>query len=402
MRATMTVAIVLICGVLVLLRAKEKETLNDESAISAVEKPFVVHEWGTFTNFSASDGTQLAFRSVIGEELPPFVRHHPAFLWTKGELVARQRMETPVTYFYSDRPRTVEARVDFPAGRLTEFFPPASELKLSGMADSSLAWEIAIRPEAGFDRLPELPDVDGDERYGFARQTDSAVVEVMDDVGQRHCEKFLFYRGAGNFSLPLRLEALSGGRFRAVNDGSDAIEGLFVVMIDDNGVRFREYPKLTAYATLEMRVPDESATADQLGERMAAALVAAGLYKKESQAMIDTWRSSWFREPGARLLYLVPRRLTDRIIPLSIDPAPDETVRVLVGRMEILTPKAAERLRKLAGYVKTGLLTDDALVANEINRLGRFARPAIDYLLAQTSDPLAQEAIKRLRSLAWR
>ena len=400
MRTTILVAIVLTCGVVGLLGARHKETPQPAPLKSADDKAFVVHEWGTFTNFSASDGTQLAFRSVLGEELPPFVQHHPSFLFSKGEIVARQRMETPVTYFYSDRPRAVEARVDFPAGRLTEFYPPTNDLPPFGLLgepgrDTSLTWRMVIRPHADFKQPPGVPDVEGDERYSFARQTDSAFVEVGDGDGQKHYEKFLFYRGAGNFVLPLKLTALSGRRFRVANEGGDAIAGLFMVTIDDDGLRFREYPSLGGRAKLEMQVPDATASADELAAKMASALQATGLYEKEAAAMVATWQSSWFREPGARLFYLVPRRLTDEIIPLAVEPAPDGMVRVLVGRMEILTPEATNRLRNLA-------YNSASDPAGELSQLGRFARPALDYLMAQTTDVTARDAIKRLHSLSRR
>ncbi len=35
-------------------------------------------------------------------------------------------------------------------------------------------------------------------------------------------------------------------------------------------------------------------------------LIAQGLYQDEAQAMLETWRDSWFEE-GSRLLYIVPR-----------------------------------------------------------------------------------------------
>ncbi|MGH7138912.1 MAG: hypothetical protein ACREHD_24470, partial [Pirellulales bacterium] len=273
--------------------------------------------------------------------------------------------------------------------------PPAEEKQ--NATDSALTWHFGIRPESAIAGPSALPQVEGGERYGFARQTDSAVVEVTDDDGAKHREKFLLYRGAGNFSLPIRLEALSGGKFRAVNDGSDAIDDLFMVTIDDDGLRFREYSDLASHAVLEMQLPDTTATVSQLGDRMAAVLMATRLYDKEARAMVDTWQSSWFREPGARLFYLVPRRLTDEIIPLTVDPKPDEVVRVLVGRMEILTPEAAQRLTELAKARDAGLLKDDSEVASELERLGRFAKPAIDYL-AETSDPATGEIVKQLRA----
>ena len=63
-------------------------------------------------------------------------------------------------------------------------------------------------------------------------------------------------------------------------------------------------------------------------------LMTHGLYSREAQAMIDTWRDSWFGE-GTRLFYIVPRATIDSILPLEINPNPTETVRVFVGRIEL-------------------------------------------------------------------
>ncbi len=65
-----------------------------------------MHEWGTFTEFSGSDGVRLEFRPLADEDLPPFVLDR--FLqsgvgnpFSKSEIRVRLRMETPVTYFYT-------------------------------------------------------------------------------------------------------------------------------------------------------------------------------------------------------------------------------------------------------------------------------------------------------------
>src|SRR3954447_15296004 len=80
----------------------------------------VVHEWGTFTNFSGSDGVNLEFRPLVTNDLPRFIMNPSSqsaspFLksLSKDQYVALQRMETPVMYFYTDVPRIVNVRVDF-------------------------------------------------------------------------------------------------------------------------------------------------------------------------------------------------------------------------------------------------------------------------------------------------
>ena len=54
--------------------------------------------------------------------------------------------------------------------------------------------------------------------------------------------------------------------------------------------------------------------------------------------MVNTWKDSWFAEDGVRVLYVLPRAWTDRTLPLKLDPAPRELVRVMVGRAEVLAP----------------------------------------------------------------
>ena len=47
---------------------------------------------------------------------------------------------------------------------------------------------------------------------------------------------------------------------------------------------------------------------------------------------------SWFEE-GSRLIYIVPSPAVDAILPLQVEPAPSQTVRVFVGRIELVSPE---------------------------------------------------------------
>src|ERR1041385_5868371 len=63
----------------------------------------IVHEWGTFTSFAGSNGVNLEFRPLVTSDLPRFIMRPPSAMdiFTKQEYTALQRMETPVTYFYT-------------------------------------------------------------------------------------------------------------------------------------------------------------------------------------------------------------------------------------------------------------------------------------------------------------
>src|SRR5678815_461851 len=69
---------------------------SPKEAAAAGEK-LIVHEWGTFTNFSGSNGIQLEFRPLLDGELPSFVYDramHSVSPFLKSSYRARQRMET--------------------------------------------------------------------------------------------------------------------------------------------------------------------------------------------------------------------------------------------------------------------------------------------------------------------
>jgi hypothetical protein len=92
-------------------------------------------------------------------------------------------------------------------------------------------------------------------------------------------------------------------------------------------------------------------------------------------------------------LYLVPQSQTDKLLPLKVEPAPDEQLRVLVGRLETITPEDCQQLvRKLVGTDKNP--PPEQWAKEEIKSLGRFAEPAIKFAISQTKDSSARERLK--------
>ncbi|MBI2824060.1 MAG: hypothetical protein HYX69_05125 [Planctomycetia bacterium] len=371
----------------------------------------VVHEWGTFTSFAGSNGVNLEFRPLVTNDLPRFIMNpfsqpgSPFSELAKDRFVARQRMETPVTYFYTDVRRVVNVRVGFPQGMLTEWYPVVKQFESGKDNDTNailghayLDWgavrltppdqfaDVRVRGPKGQAVPASLPPVTEKDHYGRARETDSAIVETVDARRGSHFEKFLFYRGLGNFELPIKLVALGSDRFEVTNAADDMSGALLLVRIGRDRVRFTRIDPISPRSATEIALPSEESSVDLLAEAVVRELTAAGLYEKEALAMVNTWRSSWFGENGTRLLYLVPGALTDELLPLAVDPAPDERVRVLVGRLETLTPEDCRRLvQALAGGGPGETPAADAVKA-ELASMGRFAEPAIQFVIGQTSD----------------
>jgi hypothetical protein len=104
--------------------------------------------------------------------------------------------------------------------------------------------------------------------------------------------------------------------------------------------------------------------------------------------MVETWRDSWFEE-GTRLIYIVPSRAVDTFLPLHVDPAPAQTARVFVGRIELITPETKRSMQ-------------DAIASADwpsIERYGRFIDPILNRIGAE--HPSMTNQIEQVRQKVW-
>lgn len=362
-----------------------------------VHSKFVVHEWGTFTSMQGSDGVVLEGLYHEEAELPSFVYRRSAQKYATAGI--RMKMETPVIYFYSDIERTAQVRVDFPQGVMTQWYPQAFQFGPDLAAEGErpkatggfLDWqEVSIVPDHR--QAEPTPTVPKGDPWNFARETDSAFVRTSwGTKGADEWEKYLFYRGLGTFDLPIEVNE-DWGFLVIKNRGDQPIEHAFVLNVDGDKASFAPIPRIEAgTSTAQLKVPQGELSVQtngkELGKALEDALVADGLYRKEAIAMVRTWEKSYFHTPGTRVLYVVPRAWTEKLLPCTIDPRPDEWVRVLVGRVEVL---GREHEKQVAAWVRM-LGSDDLAVRDEGTRglasLGRFAEPNLRRALAQATDP---------------
>jgi hypothetical protein len=186
-------------------------------------------------------------------------------------------------------------------------------------------------------------------------------------------EKFLFYRGVATFAVPLAATVTGTGKLMVENRGKEEIPNTILFERRGENVGYRIGGAVNQDALLDP--PELTGTIDDLGRELEGILVAQGLYQDEAHAMVETWRDSWFEE-GSRLLYIVPRLFVDGILPLTINPAPAQTVRVFVGRLEVITPpteKAVER----------ALNTGDT---STLKLFGRFLEPILTAMIQRESN----------------
>jgi hypothetical protein len=338
--------------------------------------PLVVHEWGTFTVLQDERGDGLVAINSDDEPLPDFCHRIFEKLTRSVPLTkagprlhprVTMRLETPVVYFHppagAKLPMKVDVSVAFRGGWLTEFYPRAEvaidrEKKsgedfgflqvLSATTEGRLTWTgltvgVDVRGPATSEHVWVAP-----------RHVNSA--PVMNGAGE--AEQYLFYRGAGHRDAPLRV-VRDGAELRLHSQLDDSIglselpvAKLWLAEFRDGGAcAFRELPPVTLRedrSKVLARVPaafDEGAHSSEnrrvLRERMHRALVEDGLFEDEAAALLNTWEASYFKSGGLRLFFLVPRAWTDAALPMKVS-VPNEMVRTMVGRVEIVTPGLRE------------------------------------------------------------
>jgi hypothetical protein len=352
------------------------------------EADLVAHEWGTFTSIAGNAGTAVQWYPwAVPSDLPKFVEHFQSRAF-KPNLSGTIRMETPVLYFYSPREARVSVHVSFSKGLITEWYPHVTRYTPSGNArnvafsereaDGSVTWNaIVLRPTDETSLMHEKEE----SRYYSARATASTPVLVSSPTGQQQ-EKFLFYRGVSSESSPMTARMLENGSVHIENVTGEPLARLFLFERRGHATGFQSVSDLGERATLQMPVLKDSVA--EASEAILSALMEQGLYPDEARAMLETWKDSWFEE-GTRLLYVVPNSFVNRVLPLSISPAPREITRVFIGRLELVS-------------MTTRTAIEEALEKGDettLARYNRFLEPMLQIIMQREPDPLKAELIRR-------
>lgn len=410
--------------VLVAILGSEVLAQDDTSARTDRMK---VHEWGTFTVLQDEGGRQLPGVNVDDEPVPEFVHNIPEAMILPTVLDSRQwfyrmkgvprrhpqvtvRLETPVIYFYPPADQTtpieVDVRAKFRGGWLTEFYPDA-KFDVNGVSHEnfnfahlnsdtrgSLSWK-SLQVGAA-DDFPET-----DEHVWLApRQVQATPITAANGES----EKYVFYRGVGNFGAPLRvsMDRTSGNaelESQLPNDLALAnpwvIPDLWIVHITDDGkVAFRTLNDVgfddqgeANIDTLSYRFAEEEfseSNMDKLQQEMHACLVEEGLFADEAAAMLATWKRAYFQSPGLRVFFPTPREWTDRQLELELSVDAD-IERVMMCRIELITDEQRASLSTLAmgpasdsGWlndVKSEEMQDKLLAGRTVEDLGDLEVP---------------------------
>ena len=350
---------------------------------NAADQALVIHEWGTITTAHKASGDTKGYLNKIEpwEVLPDFVHRYepPVSEATQGRFAktpvgqghpdVTMRLETPVLYFYpSDhfnfkKNFTVEAKLR--GGIINEYYPKALASQrldtahinvktargtniwdgrnLNNYLVGSLQWSDLKLSMTG--RPPKTKD----NVWLAPRKVDAAYVKQ-----EKETERYLFYRGVAHLEAPLRtkhdkkageIQFFSPTNFYRYGEKELVIPYLWLLKVKPDGsALFKKVGQVTIDSQVDKMITKTFLNTNQnefkkknlaeLRRLMHAALVAQGLYDKEADAMLTTWDHAYFRKPGTRALYIVPKKWVDHHIPLSIS-IPNELTRVFVGRIDL-------------------------------------------------------------------
>ena len=366
----------------------------------------VVHEWGTLLAMNGSDGISLDGMYHEEHALPGFVHAR-----SKDQLhlpMSRLKGETPVIYFYTPQVQRVQVDVGFPTGLWTQWYPQAATVKPGIVQagsppqtrDGSISWTVTIRPPDL--KHGELPATKSDALWNYARDVDAAFV-VTDKTPRagEEWERFIFYRGLGEVPLPIDVR-VAEGRVRATTTEGEGLQHVFILRVENGRGAYSYNAALRPDQALDEAIPSMHRSlpldefADEVSAHVAKRLVASGLYKQEALAMVNTWKSSYFKTDGVRVLFVMPQSWTDRFIPMRITPVPQQMVRVMVGRVELLDGAREHRAEKAISE----LASPDAVVRERafetLRAEGRYVEPIVRRTLNTTADAQVRTLSKRL------
>jgi hypothetical protein len=370
--------------------------------------PVIVHEWGTFTCLQDENGQAIKGINIDDEPVPPFVYQEAAVTvtdqysqwkgnfglppyqnfwskgWAPGDPEVTMRLETPVIYLYPPQghaPSSVpplQVHVDFHGGLLSQYYPYAE-------AEGLAHWGLGITQEKGIlngltsgltwkdVRLGsrETPVVSEDKVWTTPREVQAPILQVQAPGGwegnkrlpdKPQAEHFLFYRGVGHLDSPLRLQDGDGSLgiwSPAWSAGVTCDHAWLADIQPDGSCAYRELPSFSgagswwrpvSMATMPLNFDPTTFSPGNLARLKASmqdALVKEGLYPDEASAMLRTWELSYFKSPGLRFFYIVPRAWVDKVLPLKITGAPTRITRVMVGRIELITAAQKAALARL-------------------------------------------------------
>jgi len=377
--------------------AKPKEPQGDLLSDLLGEEPekapneFIVHEWGSISLIQGSDHAVLGGLTDDQGDLPPFIE-----TWFKQPSRANLPMmiEKPILYFYTKEAIVANVKVQIPQGIPTQWYPAAKRFHPPNpgagkpqppMKNGLLEWNwIAVTPP---DARNNLKPLNKHPWWPIAREPDSAILRVGGTE-----EKFLFYRGSSKFKPTLNVRYKDGFKLQATKP----VKHVFTVLAQDQDkspvITYR--PRFSSDGESSPATPVADAAA--AGKLLRKILQDEGLYEKEADGLVRIWQKDIFSKQGLRAMYLMEEDDLEEMLPLSIQPAPDAIERVMLVRIECLSPDHEERILGLIKQLGGDQFRERQKAEEALLQTGRIGQGLMRRVWEESDDPEIKVRLKRI------
>jgi hypothetical protein len=271
------------------------------------------------------------------------------------------RLETPVVYFYPRENlenKSFDFQAEFKDGIISEVYPRTFDIQKNGKRLESPRSQ-AIWKSIKLNAQGVFPKTDN-PLWLEPRKVNATAIQVGDES-----EKYLFYRGLGERDIPLhvvtnrkskKIEIFSEEKNPLSEVSKFSIPDMWFVNVDDNHqiifknikgfeIDSNDRIKRTEFS-YEFTSKEKKNDYQALISSMKDSLVKQGLFVEEASAMLKTWEHAYFKQPGSRIFYMVPRGWVDSILPIKVS-LDSQIERAMIGRIEIISEGQNARLQEL-------------------------------------------------------
>ncbi|MBI5610749.1 MAG: hypothetical protein HY902_17865 [Deltaproteobacteria bacterium] len=374
---------------------------GDASALVQLGAPpanLRVHHWATFTVFHAVAGQQYVPGVGRSEEtLPPFV--HGLAAPALGPPLAK--VQTAGAFFDADTAGDAQVELRVPHGEVGADWPPLAQKWAGGAGaqpDQPAVWQLHVEPDTA--KLAALPAVEPNSVWQSLRQAGAARVSALGQTAGS--DDLLFYRALGDFVPPLRVTAKKQGGSQGyegtlTNDGDEEIPRAWLLHLHEGGGLMQPLKSVPAHGSIVFSpTPKEMWPyyAAQVQSTLTAELQNAGLTPPEAAALVASFTHNWLKTYGLRILILAPKSWADAHLQTTVTPKPAAEVRVVLGRIELLTEQDEAAM---LDQLKVAAQTNDSGI---LQALGFFAEPKARRAQLVATDPAVQALAAQLVSQA--
>ncbi|MEZ5329705.1 MAG: M56 family metallopeptidase [Verrucomicrobiales bacterium] len=319
-------------------------------ALESQPSDLVVHEWGVQVMGSSrakgppsgNNPKLLGPPQELLDELPAFVER-PEAVYTD---ILNRGWRKPVVHVYGRAGQELKIKVEAPTGVPFAYFPSKPELSFTAGSEvvfpdrmmnatgsrlSGLEWNMTLSDEP-----PALNEVAPDHWWNYLRDVPGSYL-----ITPSGNERFLFYEATANVSFPLKRKLDDEGlTFEWLEspaaDSSMAKEEFslqpLIILNDLGNYRIGRLAGIPWRGGEKQKIDLDDLyggySQEQILQVCRQQWQRAGMTQAESEAIVNTWKPDILGTQGLLCLYTVPRSIYDAMFPITIDPKPDQLVRV--------------------------------------------------------------------------